>query len=83
VVTATARLPAFANCPAVIVAVNSVALPYVVARAVLPNCTTDCTQKPVPVTVSVVLPLPALIVAGEMALSTGAGFTMVTDAVPD
>jgi hypothetical protein len=50
---------------------------------VLPNCTTDCTQKPVPVTVSVVLALPALIVAGEMALTTGAGFTMVTDAVPD
>jgi hypothetical protein len=83
VLTATVRLPALANCAAVSVAVNSVALPYVVARAVLPNCTIDCTQKPVPVTVSVVLALPALIVAGEMALTTGAGFTMVTDAAPD
>jgi hypothetical protein len=83
VVTATARLPAFANCAAVKVAVNCVALPYVVASAVPPNSTTDCEQKPVPVTVRVVFPLPALIVAGEMAPSTGAGFTMVTDAVPD
>ena len=49
----------------------------------LPNSTTDCAQKPVPVTVSVVFPLPALIVAGEMVLTTGAGFTMVTVVVPD
>jgi hypothetical protein len=83
VVTATARLPALANSAAVIVAVNSVALPYVVASGVLPNSTTDCEQKPVPVTVSVVFALPALIVAGEMAPSTGAGFTMVADAVAD
>jgi hypothetical protein len=48
-----------------------------------PNSTTDCAQKPVPVTVSVVLPLPALTVAGEMELTTGAGFTIVTAAVPD
>jgi hypothetical protein len=39
--------------------------------------------KPVPVTVSVVFPLPALRVAGEMVLTTGAGFTMVADAVAD
>jgi hypothetical protein len=83
VVTAISRLPAFANCAAGSTAVNCVALPYVVASAVLPNSTTDCAQNPAPVTVSVVFPLPALIVAGEMALSTGAGFTMVTDAVPD
>jgi hypothetical protein len=50
---------------------------------VLPNSTTACALKPVPVTVSVVLPLPALIVAGEMVLTTGAGFTMVTVVVPD
>jgi hypothetical protein len=50
---------------------------------VLPNSTTDCALKPVPVTVSVVFPLPALMVAGEMELSTGAGFTMVTDAAAD
>src|SRR5208337_4898297 len=83
VVTATARLPAFANCAAGTTAVNWVAFPYVVASAVLPNSTTDCAQKPVPVTVSVVFPLPALIVVGEMLLITGAGFTIVTDAVPD
>jgi hypothetical protein len=45
-----------------------------------PNCTTDCGQKPVPVTVSVVPPLPALRVAGEMELIAGTGFTIVTDA---
>jgi hypothetical protein len=39
--------------------------------------------KPVPVTVSVVRPLPALTVAGEMVLIVGAGLMMVTDAVPD
>jgi hypothetical protein len=83
VVTASVGLPAFVNCTAGTIAVNCVALPYVVASAVLPNSTTDCTQKPVPVTVSVVLPLPALTVAGEMVLTTGAGFTMLTDAVPD
>ena len=49
----------------------------------LPNSTTDCGLKPVPVTVSVVLPLPALIVAGEMVLTAGGGFTMVTVVVPD
>jgi len=83
VLTVTVRLPAFANCAAVSVAVNCVALPYVVASAVLPNSTTDWAQKPVPVTVSVVFPLPWLTVAGEMLLTTGAGFTRVTDAVPD
>jgi hypothetical protein len=83
VLTATARLPAFANCAAGTTAVNCVALPYVVASAVLPNSTTDWAQKPVPVTVSVVLPLPTLMVPGEMLLTTGAGFTRVTDAVPD
>jgi hypothetical protein len=35
------------------------------------------------VTVSVVFPLPAFTVAGEIALTTGAGFTTVTTAVPD
>jgi hypothetical protein len=83
VVTATARLAAFANCAAVTTAVNCVPLPYVVASAVPPISTTDCTQKPVPVTVSVVFPPPALTVAGEMVLTTGAGFTIVTVAVPD
>jgi len=83
VVTVTARFPAFTNCAAGTIAVNWVAFPYVVASARLPNSTTDCAQKPVPVTVSVVLPLPALIVVGEMLLITGAGFTIVTDAVPD
>jgi hypothetical protein len=83
VVTATARLPAFVNCAAGTTAVNCVPLPYVVASAVLPNSTTDCAQKPVPVTVSVVLPLPAFTVAGETVLTTGAGFTTVTVAVPD
>jgi hypothetical protein len=83
VVTVTARLPALANCAAGSVAVNCVALPYVVASAVFPNSTTDWAQKPVPVTVSVALPLPALIVAGEMVLTAGAGFTTVTAAVPD
>jgi hypothetical protein len=39
--------------------------------------------KLVPVTVSVVFPLPAFTVAGEMELTTGAGFTMVTDAPAD
>jgi hypothetical protein len=39
--------------------------------------------KPVPVTVSVVFPLPALMAAGEMLLTTGAGFTMVSDAAAD
>jgi hypothetical protein len=50
---------------------------------VLPNSTTDCAQKPVPVTVSVVFPLPAFTVAGEMLLITGAGFTRVTEAVAE
>jgi fumarate reductase subunit D len=83
VVTATARLPAFANCAAGTSALNCVALPYVVASAVLPNSTTDCALKPVPVTVSVVFPLPALMVAGKMVLATGAGFTMVTVAAAE
>jgi hypothetical protein len=83
VVTATPTLPAFANCAAATTAVNCVPLPYVVASAVLPNSTTDCAQKPAPVTVSVVLPLPAFTVVGEMVLTTGAGFTIVTVAVPD
>jgi hypothetical protein len=48
-----------------------------------PNSTTDCTQKPVPVTVSFVFPLPSLTEAGEMLLTTGAGFTMVTEAPAD
>jgi hypothetical protein len=55
----------------------------VVASAVFPNSTTDWAQKPVPVTVSVVLPLPALSVVGEMVLMAGSGFTMVTLAVAD
>jgi hypothetical protein len=83
VVTATPRLPAFANCAALTTAVIAVGFTYSVASAVLPNSTTDCAQKPVPVTVSVVFPLPALTVAGEMELTTGAGFTRVTVAVPD
>jgi hypothetical protein len=83
VVTATARLPAFANCAAGISAVNTVGFTYSVASAVPPNCTADWAQKPVPVTVSDVFPLPALTVAGEMVLTIGAGFTMVTDAVAD
>jgi hypothetical protein len=83
VVTTTPRLPPLANCVAGTTALNCVPLPYVVASAVLPNSTTDCTQKPVPVTVSVVFPLPAFTVAGEMLLTTGAGFTMLTDPVPD
>jgi hypothetical protein len=83
VVTATGRLPAFANCAAVTTAVNCVPLPYVVASAVLPNSTTDCAVNPVPVTVSVVFPLPAFTVAGEMLLTTGAGFMMLTVAVAE
>jgi hypothetical protein len=83
VVTATPRLPAFANCAAGTSAVNSVGFTYSVGSAVPPNCTTDWAQKPVPVTVNVVFPLPALTVAGEMVLTTGAGFTMVRDAVAD
>jgi hypothetical protein len=83
VVTATARLPALPNCPAGTTAVNCVALPEVVASAVLPNSTTDCGVKPVPVTVSVVSPLPALTVDGEMELTTGDGFMMVTAAVAE
>jgi len=83
VVTATARLPAFANCAAGISAVNTVGFIYSVASAVPPNCTTDWALKPVPVTVSDVFPLPTLSVAGEMELTTGTGFTMVTDAAAD
>jgi hypothetical protein len=82
VVTSTPTLPAFANCAAVTTALNCVPLPYVVASPVLPNSTTDCGVNPVPVTVSVVFPLPAFTVAGAMELTTGAGFTMVTAAVP-
>jgi hypothetical protein len=83
VVTDTARLPAFANCAAGATAVNTVGFTNSVASAVPPNCTTDWAQKPVPVTISVVFPLPWLTVAGEMVLTTGAGFTMVTDACAD
>ena len=83
VVTATPRLPAFANCAAETSAVNAVGFTYNVGSAAPPNSTTDWAQKPVPVTVSVVFPLPALTVAGEMLLTAGAGFTMVSDAVPD
>jgi hypothetical protein len=83
VVTTTVRFPAFANCAAGTTAVNAVALPYVVASAVLPNSTTACALKPVPVTVSVVFPLPALIAAGKMEATAGGGFTMVTVAVAD
>jgi hypothetical protein len=50
---------------------------------VLPNSTTDCAVNPVPVTVSVVFPLPAFTVAGEMLLTTGAGFMMLTVAVAE
>ena len=82
VVTSTARLPAFVNCAAGATAVNTVGFIYSVASAVPPNCTTDWAQKPVPVTFSDVFPLPALTVAGAMALTTGVGFTMVTDAMP-
>jgi hypothetical protein len=83
VVTATARLPAFANCAAGTTAVNTVGFTYCVASAVAPNCTTDWALKPIPVTVSDVFPLPALTVAGAMVLTTGAGFTMVTVAAAD
>jgi hypothetical protein len=83
VVTDTARLAGFANCAAGATAVNNVRFTYSVGSAVPPNSTTDCTQKPVPVTVSVVFPLPSLTVAGEMLLTAGAGFTMVTDAPAD
>jgi hypothetical protein len=83
VITATARLAAFDNSAAGTPAVNTVGFTYSVASAVPPNSTTDWALKPVPVTVSVVFPLPALTVAGEMELTTGAGFTMLTDAVPD
>jgi hypothetical protein len=83
VVTSTARLAGFANCAAGATAVNTVGFIYSVASAVPPNCTTDWAQKPVPVTFSDVFPLPALTVAGAMALTTGAGFRMVTDAAPD
>ena len=82
VVTSTARLAGFANSAAGATAVNTVGFIYSVASAVPPNCTTDWAVKPVPVTVSLVFPLPSLTAAGEMALTTGAGFTMVTDAVP-
>jgi hypothetical protein len=38
---------------------------------------------PVPVTVNVVFPLPAMTEAGEMELIAGTGFTIVTEAVAD
>jgi hypothetical protein len=41
VITATARLPAFANCAAGAAAVNTVGFTYSVASAVLPNSTVD------------------------------------------
>jgi hypothetical protein len=83
VVTATARLPALAICPAATTAVSTVGFQYTVASPVPPNSTTDCGANPVPVTVSVVFPLPAFTVAGEIALTTGPGFTRVTEADAD
>jgi hypothetical protein len=83
VVTVTGKLPAFANCAAVSVAVNCVVLPYVVASAVLPNSTLDCVVNPLPVTVRVAFPLPALTVAGEIELIAGTGSTIVTEAVAE
>jgi len=83
VVTSTPSLPAFANCAAGATAVNTVGFRNSVASALPPNSTVDWGVKPVPVTVSVVLPLPSFTVAGEMLLTTGAGFTMVTEAPAD
>jgi hypothetical protein len=70
------------NRAAGVTAVNCVAFPKVVARGVPASCTTDCGVNPAPVTVRVVSALPASTLEGEIVLRLGAGFLMVTDAVP-
>jgi hypothetical protein len=75
--TVIAAVPEVAMSAAVIAAVNEVALTNVVTRALPFTCITELLTKFVPVNV-IVKPLPpALIVAGEIAVSVGTGFAAV------
>jgi len=54
----------------------------IVVNAVAASCTVDCCAKPVPFTVSVVFPLPALTMVGEIEPIEGGGLAMLAVVVP-
>jgi len=82
VTTLTGNVPAVVSCAAGMTAVNCVELPTVVVTAVPLNWTVDCWANPVPVTVSVVSPLPASMVVGEIEVMDGDGLLIVAEAEP-
>jgi len=70
-VTVTCPVPTVAMSAAVIAAVNCVALTYVVVRLDPFQFTTDPLMNPVPVTVSVNAPVPAVALVGDSMLIVG------------
>lgn len=80
VTTVTGKTPALASWAEGIAAVNWVELSKFVVSEVPLSVTVDCWAKPVPVNVSVVSPLPAMTVEGEIELRAGTGFVIVTEA---
>src|SRR5207237_5724910 len=73
VITVTCGVPAVAMSAAGIAAVSLVALTNVVVRATPFHCTVLADTKPLPFTVSVKAAPPAVAVAGDSDVSTGAG----------
>ena len=67
------RLPGDAKYDPGTVALTVVASLYVVARLVPLTCTAVAAVKPVPITVTTVLPLPGFTVAGERLVMAGTG----------
>lgn len=87
--TVTAAAPAVATSEAETVAVNWVELTKVVARLAPFHCTSDPAEppvaatKPLPVMISDTPPEPAVAVAGESVVTTGAGLLTVKPDAPE
>jgi hypothetical protein len=78
VVTVTLNVPALAMSAAVIVAVTSVELTYVVARGDPAQSTTELLMNPVPLTVRVNPAPPWVALGGESDVIAGFGFTAMS-----
>ncbi len=76
--TVTLKLPAFAMSAALMVAVTSVALTYVVVRGDPAQSTTELLINPVPLTVSGNPAPPWVALAGESEVMVGFGFTAMS-----
>jgi len=79
--TLTVALPAAATFAAATAAVSLVALTYVVGSDVPFHLTADAASKALPLTVKVNPALPAVALAGAIALTAGSGLTLVIEKV--